>query len=303
MKLSEHCAGKWPTIVARLVGEEFVNTRKHCPCPKGEGADRFRFSDKNGHGNYFCACSDGSSGGFNLLQCVHGWDFKTMAKEIEAVIGKAPKDASGTPVKVGKTYAEVLREQARPATRSRYLESRGLKPSPGLLWHEAVDYYDADGKLTGQYPAMLAPIMRGDTFLTFHVTYLHNGAKAPVDPCRKILPGPPNSGAACPLFPVARELGIAEGVETALAAHALFDVPVWAALNTALLGAWEPPAEVKSVMIFGDSDESLAGHAAAYKLAHRLKMKGLAVDLQFPTATGTDWNDVLTGHLHAGKAA
>jgi putative DNA primase/helicase len=41
-------------------------------------------------------------------------------------------------------------------------------------------------------------------------------------------------------------LGIAEGIETALSASILFNVPVWAALTEGLLQEWVPPPDVRT---------------------------------------------------------
>jgi hypothetical protein len=53
-------------------------------------------------------------------------------------------------------------------------------------------------------------------------------------------------------------------------------------------------AIAKKIVVFGDNDLSFTGQAKAYELAHRLTVKnGLDVDVEIPTAPGTDWNDVL----------
>ena len=54
-------------------------------------------------------------------------------------------------------------------------------------------------------------------------------------------------------------LGIAEGVETALAASIMFNVPVWAALNANRLKVWEPAEGVSEVVVFGDNDINSVG--------------------------------------------
>lgn len=296
MKISDHARGHWPQIIGQILGEQYTNKRKHTGCPStgecGKGTPRFRFSDKHGNGNFFCHCSEGKSDGFDLLTCARGYDFASACRDVESVIGPCPNDGETVSQPIEKTWAESLRARACKTTSSIYLASRGLEVAPGLDWIKSMVYSD-DGKKVGEFPAMLAPIVKGGKFLTYHATYLHDGKKAPVETCRKILPGPPNSGAACPLYPEAECMGIAEGVETAIAAKMIFGLPVWAALNTSLLAAWEPPAIVKRVTIFGDNDANYAGHAAAYQLAHRLVRKGLDVEMQIPPEVGQDWNDVL----------
>ena len=73
-------------------------------------------------------------------------------------------------------------------------------------------------------------------------------------------------------------LGVAEGgLETALSAGLQHQIPVWACGDAGLFGKWQPPEFVKEVIIYGDNDANFAGHAAAYKLAHRLCSKGACV--------------------------
>ena len=292
MTPTEWTKGKWPKIVDALVGKNEVDG-KHHPCPNGHGTDCFRFSNINGKGNYFCKCSEGDKDGFDLIQCVHGTDFAGAAKLIEGVIGPRPEEPER---KERKRYSEQLREQATTTPRSRYLESRSLIVPPGLRWHPSVDYR-VDGEVIARYPAMLAPVTRGGRFLTYHVTYIDQGRKAPVEPCRKLLPGPGLKGGAVELWPAEEVLGIAEGIETAIAASMLFDVPVWAALNTSLLKSWRPPAITRRVLIFGDHDPNFAGHAAAYALAHRLHNE-VDVEVHFPDQPG-DYNDVLMARSEA----
>lgn len=292
MKAKEWAAGRWPEIIAALVGDRYVDGKHHA-CPHGDGRDCFRFSNLNERGNFFCRCSDGSSDGFDLVQCTRHTDFAGAVKLIEGVIGPRPRDDEPGPER-RPSYAQRLRREARSVAASRYLAGRGLNVAPGLQWHPAVEYRD-DGTVVGTWPAMLAPITRAGRFLTYHVTYLDNGRKAPVEPCRKILPGPGLKGAAVELYPIGPTLGIAEGIETAIAAHMLFDVPVWAALNTSLMQSWRPPETVEHVVVFADHDANYAGQAAAYTLAHRLHGHH-GVDLRFPDHVG-DWNDALLASL------
>jgi putative DNA primase/helicase len=137
---------------------------------------------------------------------------------------------------------------------------------------------------------------------TLHRTYLAaDGRKAPVLEPRRLMPGKVAKGAAVRLSPARNTLGIAEGIETALSASALFGVPCWAAVNAGMLAAWRPPPEARRIIIFGDNDPSYAGQAAAYSLARRLGSDRREVEVQVPAEVGADWNDVHQLQLNRGK--
>lgn len=293
MKIRDWAKGRWPQIISTLLGPQYTATRRGGPCPKGQGTDRYRFSDIHDTGNFFCACSNGDNDGFDLLMCVKGWDFKTAAAEVEKVIGKCPRDPSDyAPRK--ETWAEKLQAEVVATQKSIYLANRGLEVAPALRWHHALPY-SSHGTILGRYPAMMAPVTRAGKFLTYHVTYILGGAKAPVEKVRKMLtPVGPIKGGACELYePRDGWIGVAEGIETAIAAKMLFNVPTWATLSANLMAGWEPPRGVEHVVIFGDRDKSYTGQAAAFALAKRLKAKGLDVGIKMPAKFGTDFNDEL----------
>lgn len=291
--------GHWPTIISKLLGSEWVNKRKHQACPNAPGSkDCYRFSDNNGNGNFFCRCSDGSKSGFDLLQCRLGMDFPSVCKEIEKIIG--PKDAGRQQVAKTRSYAEQLNAEAIIVKDSVYLESRGLQVPSGIRWHRAVKYWQ-ENEMIGTWPAMLAPVIGpSGNLIGMHVTYLEDGKKASLQPNRKLFSigeGVSLSGCACRLFPPAKEMGVAEGVETAIAAAKLFGMPVWAALNTSLLKGFMPPDGTETLWIYGDNDANYAGHEAAYGLAKRLYGKVPNIHVKLPLAHG-DWNDVLLASFH-----
>ena len=110
---------------------------------------------------------------------------------------------------------------------------------------------------------------------------------------RKMMPGQLPDGACVMLsdWPGYGAIGVAEGIETALAASARFEIPVWAAISSNMLAKWNPPVGAEEVAIFGDNDPKFGGQAAAYSLAHRLAVKGLNVSVHIPQLPGTDWAD------------
>jgi putative DNA primase/helicase len=86
-------------------------------------------------------------------------------------------------------------------------------------------------------------------------------------------------------------MGIGEGLETAISAAVLHEIPVWAALNTSLLAKFTPPADIERLIVFADND--LPGMKAAAALLERLQGQ-VRVEIRSPPAPHKDWNDVLT---------
>ena len=85
-------------------------------------------------------------------------------------------------------------------------------------------------------------------------------------------------------------LGIAEGIETALSAQAIFGVPTWAALSADGLRRWQWPEGVARVSIFADAGD--VGRQAAATLADRLNIANIANRIVGPLH-GDDFNDDL----------
>ena len=141
---------------------------------------------------------------------------------------------------------------------------------------------------------MVAPIIAPDgRTVALHRTYLRgDGSKAEVPSVKKLTGAAgPLAGACIPLFKPAQGcIGIAEGIETALAAWCASGVPTVAAYCAGNLAAWQWPAGVQRLVIFADHDR--AGIEAAETLQGRALRAGLQSSVMTPTDAGADWCDV-----------
>ena len=128
--------------------------------------------------------------------------------------------------------------------------------------------------------------------LAIHRTYLRRDGtgKADVEPTKASLG--PVWGGAVRLAPLAPELVIGEGIETAAAAGLLTDLPAWAAISAGnLANGLVLPVGVRTVVIAVDRDP--AGERAAAAAAARWRAEGRHVLLLIPDRPGEDAADVL----------
>ena len=109
--------------------------------------------------------------------------------------------------------------------------------------------------------------------------------------------GPIGNGAVR-LSAYVKVLGLAEGIETALSARQLFEIPMWAALG-ARVDKVSLPADVIEVQIFGDNGKR--GHEAAEKARDVFTTAGKRVAVRYPPEEFDDWNEALP-HWHKRPA-
>ncbi len=295
-------AGRWPGILLALGVSERALSGKHGPCQICAGKDRFRFDDKDGRGTYFCS-GCGAGDGVQLAMAVTGCSFRDTALQIERLAGSVQHTVSKASRSDEDKVAALRRvwSASKPIQQGdeavRYLTGRGLSLDSlpeNLRLHPSMRYCGDDGVLVGHFPTMLATVTdTNGKAASLHRTYLRDGKKAPVPEPRKLMSsGRPICGAAIRLAPASERLGIAEGIETALAASEMFNLPVWSCISTSGIESFEPPAGVKEVVIFADHDLNFAGQKAAFTAAHRLAIKGLSVEVRIPPMVG-DWLNVL----------
>jgi predicted P-loop ATPase len=171
-----------------------------------------------------------------------------------------------------------------------YLHSRGLEDpaSPDLLFHP--DLTDFDTK-RGWY-GMVAIVRDGAGAPTggIHRTFLLDDGSAKAPPGKKMLNPVAGGSVRLSLLPEDGHLGIAEGIETALSARRIFDLPTWAALSADGLRRWQWPQGIQRVTIFADAGD--AGRQAAGALAARLTIASIPSRVLEPLH-GDDFNDDL----------
>ena len=293
MSTIERARGRWCEILPQLGIDAHFLRNRHGPCPLCGGKDRFRFDDRDGTGSYFCnQCGPGA--GVILVRKKHGWDFKTAADAIDNIIGtdppRPPRPAppSKSPASRLAKIERVLGQATDQRIVENYLTGRGLTIVPNLLrGHRGLWHAEAKRKL----PVVVAPVLGPDgTLQSAQRIYLGD-----VTPRKKTMPAVDTiRGGAVRLFdPADATLGVAEGIETAIAAHELFGLATWAALSTTGFDTFEPPARLRRLVILADNDTNYAGQKAAYTLASRLARKVPVVEVMVPSDPDTDWLDVL----------
>ena len=170
-----------------------------------------------------------------------------------------------------------------------YLASRGLDATPAeLRYHPRTPH--GPSPLTQFRPALIAAVRDESGLVAVHRTFIDaagRGLAALADPRRglgRFGRGTVRLGGSAP------RLGLAEGIETALAATALFGVPCWATLGTERFRLVTLPQEVRELLLFLDHD---AGGRRAERLAREAFAHVGRIEAHVPERRGEDWNDVL----------
>ena len=329
----------WLVVLKALAGDLLANALhrpgRHVACPihaRGRPGDGFRlFPDADRSGGGICATCGAYPDGFALLRWLHGWSFPAVLAAVASVVGMVAEQplpahrgrASPCPSPPPRDL-DAARRQLRQVWNgadsvlgsgplARYMKGRGLLSVPMatrvLRMHPALPYWTLTEagrpRKLGAFPALLAMVQMPDGRpVTIHRTFLapDGSGKAPVPKPKKLMPSindGPIAGAAVRLFPAAETLGVAEGIETAWAAHLLSGMPVWACLSTSLLRGFVPPAGVRHVVVWADHDANRAGEEAACALRASMA-SGCSVEIRLPDGPpGIDWADAQQRSLRA----
>ena len=147
-----------------------------------------------------------------------------------------------------------------------YLVGRGVPPIAEWPWdcHEVLRFhpalnYELD-RHAGRFPAVIGRVQDafGETIAIWQI-FLD-----PKEPRKADLENPklgrgPAAGGAVRIGGDGERVGVAEGMETAIALWVLegFRKPIWATLSTSGMRAFEPPRKIRHVSIYPDGDKGL----------------------------------------------
>ncbi|MBY0549752.1 MAG: toprim domain-containing protein [Candidatus Obscuribacterales bacterium] len=324
--------GRWKAILEWLDVSPALLTGRHAPCPACGGKDRFRFDDKDGAGTFFCnQC--GAGDGIKLVQRLTGYGYRQTMETLAGWLGQGAsyrfhyvKTVSPRPehkavvaqrnqravAQIKEVLASCVPATSDTVTYTYITVTRGLHRlyTPlgtmprDILHHPSLEYWHKSNFI-GNYPAMVALVraLNGE-IVNLHRTYLTEDARQafPKGSGRNskkwmtpIYEGA-TSGGAIRLFDPIDALGIAEGIETALACHLMARMPVWSALSATGMETVKIPSTVRRVIVFGDNDANGKGQGSALNLAERLQREGYTVETRIPAGAGEDWLDVFNKH-------
>lgn len=236
-----------------------------------------------------------------LFKCFAGCSTIDVLRELRWLRIRVPTDTSNPIRQSPQIDSDPMRSRARqiwnealPITggpAGRYLLSRGIdiRP-PALRFHPRAPF--GRGRAAQYRPAIIAAVVEAGRFVGIQRLFLGRdgaGLAADLEKPRWGLARP--LGGAVQLFPAGPVLGLAEGIETAISAAMLLDIPVWAALGSERLHRITVPAAVRRLILLPDNDR--AGHLAVARARAAYAEHPFALDLLWPSARQNDWNDVL----------
>lgn len=307
MRTVDAVIGNWGKVFS-YYGLPPITGNKHYTgkCPICEAKGKFRIDDKNGKGTYICKCSSGN--GWTLLEKTQGKDFKTLAREVDGILGNK-FDGEVQQKEVSKTESirskvlykfnklKLINETMADA----YLKSRGI----AIQNINNVRFCESDKTPEGKFSAIysIATDANGNACY-LHRTFLNGANKADITTNKKMNSLQEDSyleyaqSVAIRLSEVSSTLGIAEGIETALSCNQIYKCSTWATLNASIMKRFLAPKGVKHLIIFADTDSNLTGHSAAFECGRKNLLSNNDVEkvsIRWPQKG--DFNDVLNNAI------
>ncbi|MBD1227693.1 DUF7146 domain-containing protein [Xenorhabdus griffiniae] len=304
IKTADAVVGRWPDIFAYyklppVTGKNHFKGK----CPICERKGKFRIDDRDGRGTFICTCNVGD--GWKLLELTQDKDFKTLATEIDQLLGiqsdkrsTVKKETNITTFRNRVTACYANLPSLKGTQGEAYLRNRGIHVLPTDNVKYCPDQPVRNGKLQAIWS--LVTDAKG-TLCYLHRTYLDGDKKADITPQKKLDSTQEESyrehapSLAIRLFPVDSTLGIAEGIETALSCKQIYGVNTWSTMNAGHMAKFIAPQGVKHLIVFADSDSNGTGLAAAFKCGNRNILSSNDVEvvsIRWPEGE-CDFNDLL----------
>lgn len=315
------------SVVGRLVRLKRSGNswRGACPLCRGEGD---RFSVRQSERSFNCFGCGAHGDVFAFVMATEGCDFPEAVARCAAEAGvdmerkpgerrvvtqpapapPPPRDDTARIEKARRKW-DASRPILPDTPQALYLRGRGLWPLP-LAAQRVLRAVELEHMDTGRavHDVMIARVDDADGRLTaVHCTYLAKrrdglfGKLSGVDRAKLVFGALP-PGAAIRLMEPQARMGVAEGIETALAAAELHRVPAWAAISAGGIEKFAPPPICAELLVFADRDKPRVagrvwqpegrGMAAARALAQRM-IGRCQVRIRLPLAPAEDYADVL----------
>ncbi|WP_419900876.1 DUF7146 domain-containing protein [Roseomonas sp. USHLN139] len=269
-------------------------------CPACGYPTTFSLRQQDGRPLWWCASCGDKDAITAAVRAALGQDWTPPATPVPEKRQDAPSATRK------RAWAMQLWDEARPiggTPAEAYLAARGVldawRAFPMPEWGEQLRFHPrtAHPAVPDRLPALLALVRRATDGepLAVHRTYLRpdGGGKAAVEPQKATLAAV--AGGVVMLHQPATDaaLGIAEGIETALAASCLMQRPAWAAVAAGNMAQLElpPPPAARAVLVAADNDAP--GQTAAWTAAQRWRAEGRKVRVATPDNQGDDFADIL----------
>jgi len=238
------------------------------------------------------------AGPLRLLEYATGLHGVELYAYAASLVGVQPSRPAPTAVEKPKEYdaAEAIGnilEKCMPRDNSPteyYLRQvRGLRAKASEDLKHSPTLWDKDSHKNRPGMVGIVRDVAGEV-IGLHRTFLLDDGSGKAPAGKKMLGS--MRGGACRLLPIGADghLGVAEGIETALAAAEIFKVPCWALLSTSQFPSFQWPPEVRKITIFADS--GTVGTSKAGELRERITAAGLACEILLPLH-GDDFADDL----------
>lgn len=285
-----------PAIVGRSTKLVKAGRDWKCLCPfHADRSPSLAIWPAEDHWRYSCYSCGANGDGLDWLQkigrvslrdAVNGtgkYKMPAIAVSIEAV------DRSAKVKSARRVFADA--SPARGTFAQRYLATRGID----LAMPDAVRFTQLKHPDTGkQHPVALFGIVDADGEIQgVQRVYLADDGSTKLAGVNSKLSLGRVSGGAIRFAPLAAQIAIAEGPETALSVQQLFGVATWAACGVTNLARIVLPQSVKSVVIAADVGD--AGDHGARTAARTYAGQGRSVRIIRPLKGFGDFNDELRG--------